>query len=232
MRWSWSWGCCHFLSFVFSVNECFVFTNFSFAVFYLWVNSHNITHWQSRHTAWFQIPYLGLCPPSTDWKISLISSAKCLASLIREPIFFQIYTGLLDFCFKLISFFSFLFYRKSMHILFTDRALPTIRCMDKILGKVSLSPCSPKIMVAYGELRIYFAVQIPPFVDWTQERLRWHWVASRSSVEWRSIHQWGITCLIGVVILCTMMIKCVRHQKNAIFTRNFAMSVTPANLHF
>ena len=35
--------------------------------------------------------------------------------------------------------------------------------MNKILGKVSLLPYSPKITVAYGELRIYFAVQIPPF---------------------------------------------------------------------
>ena len=54
-----------------------------------------------------------------------------------------------------------------MQILFTDRVLPTVRRMDKILGKVSPSPYSPKIMVAYRELRIYFAVQIPPFIDWT-----------------------------------------------------------------
>ena len=39
--------------------------------------------------------------------------------------------------------------------------------MDKILGKVSPSPYSPEIMVAYGELRVYFTVQIPPFIDWT-----------------------------------------------------------------
>ena len=39
--------------------------------------------------------------------------------------------------------------------------------MNKILGNVSPSPYSPKITVAYGELRIYFAVQIPPFIDWT-----------------------------------------------------------------
>ena len=87
-------------------------------------------------------------------------------------------------------------FRKSVRILFTDRALltirrmdkvlgkvspssysqkimvvyrelPTIRRMDKFLGKVSKSPYSPKITVAYGELRIYFAVQIPPFSDWT-----------------------------------------------------------------
>ena len=54
-----------------------------------------------------------------------------------------------------------------MRILFTDRALPTIRRMDKNLVKVSLSFYSPKITVAYGELRVNFAVQIPPFVDWT-----------------------------------------------------------------
>ena len=42
-----------------------------------------------------------------------------------------------------------------------------IRRMDKILGKVSPSPYSPKITVAYGELRVYFTVQIPPFIDWT-----------------------------------------------------------------
>ena len=54
-----------------------------------------------------------------------------------------------------------------MRILFTDRALQTLRRLDKILGNVSRSPYSPKITVAYGELRVYFAVQIPPFIDWT-----------------------------------------------------------------
>ena len=48
----------------------------------------------------------------------------------------------------------------------TDYSI-TIRCMDKISGKVSLSPYSPKFAVAYRELRVYFAVQIPPFIDWT-----------------------------------------------------------------
>jgi len=160
-RWSWSRGCRHFLSFVFGVDACFVF---DFVVFYLWINSDNITRWQSRHTGWFQIPHLGSCPPaSIDRKISLISSAKCLVSLIREPVFFQIYTASSEFGFKLIVF----FFRKCMRILFTDRALPTIRRMDKILGKVSPSPYGPKITVAYGELRVYFADQIPPFIDWT-----------------------------------------------------------------
>ena len=73
------------------------------------------------------------------------------------------YTGSLEFGFKLISLFSW----KSIRILFTDRVLLTIRRMDKILGKVSPSPYSPKITVTYGELRVYFAVQIPPFIDWT-----------------------------------------------------------------
>ena len=39
--------------------------------------------------------------------------------------------------------------------------------MDKILGKVSPLHYSPKITVAYGELCVYFAVQILPFIDWT-----------------------------------------------------------------
>ena len=110
---------------------------FWFRSLYLWINSDNITRWQSRHTAWFQIPYLGSCPPSTDRKISLISSAKCLTSLIQEPIFFQVYAGSLKFGFKLIVF----FFWKSMLILFTNRVLPTLlRPVDKILGKVSASP--------------------------------------------------------------------------------------------
>ena len=54
-----------------------------------------------------------------------------------------------------------------MQILITDRVLPTIRRMDKIVGKVSPSPYTPKIMVAYGELNVYFTVQIPPFIDRT-----------------------------------------------------------------
>ena len=37
-----------------------------------------------------------------------------------------------------------------MRILFTDRALPTTRRMDKIVGKDSPSPYSPKITEAYG----------------------------------------------------------------------------------
>ena len=98
----WSRGCRHFLSFVFGADACFVF---DFVVVYLWVNSDNITRWQSRHSGWFQIPYLGSCrSPSIDRKISLISSAKCLASLIREPIFFQIYTDSLELGFRLIVF--------------------------------------------------------------------------------------------------------------------------------
>ena len=72
-RKSLSWGYRHFLSFVFGVDACFVF---DFVVFYLWVNSDNITRRQSRHTAWFQIPYLGSCPPLIDWKISLIQFGK------------------------------------------------------------------------------------------------------------------------------------------------------------
>ena len=164
MRWSWSRGCHHFLSFVFGVDACFVF---DFVVFYLWLNSDNFTCWQSRHSGWFQIPYLGSCPPSTDRKLSLISSAECLTSLIQEPIFFQIYTGSLEFSFKLTVLFS----EKCANFIHRQGATNynCIRCMDKILGKVSPSPYSPKLTVAYGELRVYFAVQIPPFIDWMAE---------------------------------------------------------------
>ena len=59
------------------------------------------------------------------------------------------------------------FFFSEKYVNFIHRVLPTVRRMDKILGKVSLSPYSPKIMVAYRELRVYFAVQIPPFIDWT-----------------------------------------------------------------
>ena len=66
----------------------------------------------------------------------------------------------------------FLFSEKYTNFIYTitDRVLPTItsiRHIDKILGKVSPSPYSPKITVAYRELQVYFAVQIPPFIDWT-----------------------------------------------------------------
>ena len=170
-RWSWSRGCRHFLSFVFGVDACFVF---DFAVFYLWVNSDNITRSQSRHTAWFQIPYLGSCPPSIYRKISLISSAKCLASLIREPIFFQIYTGSLEFGFKLIVVVVVVvcFLLKSMRILFTDRALPTIRRMDNIWGKFSPLPYSTKITGSYEFISLS---RFRPSLTGL-ERLRWHWV--------------------------------------------------------
>ena len=129
-----------------------------------------------------------------------------------------------------------LFFQKSMWILFTDRALPTIRRMDKILGKVSPSPYSPKITIAYRELRVLFrgsdsALHWLDLNGWDDMEF-----ASRSSVEWRGIHQWSITCLTGVVILRTvtaaMWLKCVQHPKNAIFTQNFAMHTTPVYIIF
>ena len=76
--------------------------------------------------------------------------------------------GLVRIRFQINSFLLFFFSRrKSVRILFTDRVLPTIRRMDKILGKVSPSPYSPKITAAYGELHVYFAVQVLPFIGWT-----------------------------------------------------------------
>ena len=61
----------------------------------------------------------------------------------------------------------FVFVFGKVWILSTDRALLVIRRTDKISGKVSPLPYSPKITVAYGELRVYFAVQILPLIDWT-----------------------------------------------------------------
>ena len=160
-RWSWSPDCRHFLSLIFGVDACFVF---DFVVFYLWVNSDNITHCQSRHTAWFQIPYLGYCVlrrltgkyhwsvQQNVWPIWYGNQSSSRSIWVCK-----------EFGLKLIVF----FFQKNMRILFTNRALPTIRHMDKILGKVSPLPNSLKITVAYGELRVYFAVQIPPFIDWT-----------------------------------------------------------------
>ena len=94
-----------------------------------------------------------------------------MASLIREPIFFQIHRGLLEFGFKLIVFFFSEKYANFIH----RQGSTTIRRMDKILGNVSPSPYSPKITVAYEELYVYCAVQIPPFTDWL-EQPRWHQV--------------------------------------------------------
>ena len=160
------------------------------------------TCWQSRHTGWFQIPYLGLCPLLIDQKISLISSAKCLASLIviREPIFFQIYTGSLEFGFKLIVF----FFRKSMRIWFTGRALPTIRRMDKIVGKVSPSPYLDQNV--WKPTHLFYLDSTLHWLDlngWDETEF-----VGRSSVEWCGGHQWAITCLIDVVILHTVTQRC------------------------
>ena len=77
-RWSWSRGCRHFLSFVFSVDACFVFDFIVFCL-WLWVNS-DIIHCQNRHIESLQIPCLGSCPLLTDQKILLISLAKYVIS--------------------------------------------------------------------------------------------------------------------------------------------------------
>ena len=80
----------------------------------------------------FQIPCLGLCPLSTNWKILLISLTKYAisgqsdmeADLLPEDLV------CLNPVLKLLIF----VFQKSMQILSTDRALPTIRCMNQIRG--------------------------------------------------------------------------------------------------
>ena len=134
---------------LFSVTHIRVSTRFifGFVVFYLWVNSDFI-FWQTRHTGSFLIPFLGSCPLLTNRKILLTSLAKYTISgqSDTEIDLFQIYMGSFGFGFKLII----LVFRKSMQILFTDRALLTIRHMDQILrGKsITIALSRPKFTVA------------------------------------------------------------------------------------
>ena len=66
----------------------------------------------------------------------------------RKKKFFQIYMGSFGFSFKLIIF----VFQKSMHILFTDMALPTIRFyLDQKL---------------WSPMRL-FRLNAAPFIDWT-----------------------------------------------------------------
>ena len=67
------------------------------------------------------------------------------------------------FGFKLIIF----VFQKSMQILFTDRALPTVRCMDQTCGGGGGGGHYHRRFIwtkNYSSLRVYF-VYIPP--DWT-----------------------------------------------------------------
>ena len=67
----------HFLSFIFSVYASFVF---HFIIFSLWVNAD--IHWQYdyRHIGLFQILFVGSCPLSVGWKISVISLGRYMIS--------------------------------------------------------------------------------------------------------------------------------------------------------
>ena len=79
-----------------------------------------------------------------------------LVSLIQRPSLLSD-TVSLGFSFKLITVL-----RKSMWILFTGMALPTIRCRDKTWGWKSIASSSEN----YCRLHIYFViVQIAPFID-------------------------------------------------------------------
>ena len=69
---------------------------------------------------------------------------RFLVSLIQRPSLFPD-MGLLQFSFRLII----IVLQRSMHILFTDRVLPTIRCTDQIL-RGEVSPCRLKITAAYA----------------------------------------------------------------------------------
>ena len=144
---------------------------FGFVVFYFWVNSDNIILWQTRHTGSFLIPCLGSCPLSTNRKILLTSLAKYAISgqSDTEIDLFQIYTGSFGFSFKLIIF----VFQKSMHILFTERALPTIRRMDQILRgeSITVALSRPKFTVA----NMFISSRFRPSLTGLT-RLRWNWV--------------------------------------------------------
>ena len=71
-----------------------------------------------------------LMSPVDDWKILLISLAKYAISGQSDMETDLPDTGSLGFGFNLII----LVFWKSMQILFTDRALLTIKCIGKILG--------------------------------------------------------------------------------------------------
>ena len=156
----------------FSVTRIRVSTRFLFfvsKVFYLWVNSDNIILWQTRHTGSFLIPCLGSCPLSTNRKILLTSLAKYAISghSDMEIDLFQIYMGLFGFSFKLIIF----VFRKNMQILFTDRALLTIRRMDQILRGKSITAALSrlKFTVANVFLSSRFCPSLTGLI-----RLRWN----------------------------------------------------------
>ena len=102
----------------------------------------------------------------------------------------------------------------------TDRALPTIRCMDQIcllgghltdqkLQQLAILFCCPDSALHWLDL------QCMPVHShsWNDTEF-----ASRSSVQWLCSHQHSETA---------MWLKYIRHSKNARFTPNFAMSTSP-----
>ena len=127
-----------------------------------------------------------LCWLAGKYYWSVWQGMHFLVSLIQRPSLFPD-TGLLEFGFKLIIIVLW----RSMHILFTDRVLPTIRCRDQIrfLQEEKVLPYSVKIMI---QKRFYFVIQIPLFTDlqYMQERsmvprLRRQFT---SSAEWCGNH--------------------------------------------
>ena len=55
-----------------------------------------------------------------------------------------------------------------MQILFTDRPLPTVRCMGQIGARGGGGGAYIALYTEnYCSLCIYLVVQIPPFIDWT-----------------------------------------------------------------
>ena len=128
---------------------------------------------------------------------------------------------------------------KYVNFIHRHRALPTIMHIDQWLGEGG--GCYYHTDQSNGSLRVYFIIQILPFIDWTcaSEECRATAgiteFANRSSVEWRGSHQWAVTCWIDVQSFCVWwhgnVAKMRTAPENAIFTQNLAMSATPVYIY-
>ena len=113
-----------------------------------------------------------------------------LASLVQRLILLPD-TGSLVFGFRLIT----IVLQKRTQILFTDRATPTIRGMVQIGGGVGSGGGIIALLYTenYGCLRVYFVVQILPFIDWTCS-------AVRAREEWRATAEMTLSLQVHLVL--------------------------------
>ena len=144
MRWSWSWGCCHFLSNVFECWHMFCFWFHSLLPLnkFWYYTQTNWAHWvipNSMSGIMSSVDKPGKNPDQFGkirnfWPVWYRGQSSSRSIWVR-----------LD-CFKWIIFSS-----SEIQLLFTDRALPTIRSRVQILGRESIiiTLSRSNIMVAY-----------------------------------------------------------------------------------